>query len=137
MLERDLEREVIPYCQEHGVGVIPYFPLAGGFLTGKYREGQPPPSGSRGESSTYVQGYMTPPNYAKLEKLISWAEAHNHTMTELAHAWLLAQPMVASVISGVTRVEQLVDNAKSADWSLTPDEVGEVNAILTVPEEQK
>lgn len=136
MLERDLEREVIPYCQEHGVGVIPYFPLAGGFLTGKYRQGQPPPPGSRGESSSYVQGYMTQANYAKLERLIAWAETRSHTMTELAHAWLLAQPIVASVISGVTRVEQVLDNVKSADWTLTPDEASEVNAILTESEEK-
>jgi aryl-alcohol dehydrogenase-like predicted oxidoreductase len=130
MLERRLEHEVIPYCAEHGVGVIPYFPLAGGFLTGKYREGQPAPAGSRGEDSPYVQGYMTPQNYAILEKLIAWAEAHDHTMVDLAQAWLLAQPAMCSVISGVTQVEQLEQNVKAAEWSLTAEEAAEVTAIL-------
>ncbi len=130
MLERHLEHEVIPYCAEHGVGVIPYFPLAGGFLTGKYREGQPAPAGSRGEDNARVQGYMTPQNYAILENLIAWAEARDHIMVDLAQAWLLAQPAMASVISGVTRVEQLQQNVKAAEWSLTPEEAAEVTAIL-------
>ncbi len=130
MLERDVEKEVIPYCIEDGVGFIPFFPLAGGFLTGKYKRGEAAPPGSRGESSGYVQQYMTDDNYTIVEKLSAWAEAHDHTMAELAHVWLLAQPMVCSVISGLTKLEQLQANAKAADWSLTPDEVAEVDAIL-------
>ncbi len=131
MLERELEREVIPYCLEHGVGLIPFFPLAGGFLTGKYWQGQPPPSGSRGESSAYVQGYMTPENHARVERLTAWAAAHEHSMAELAHAWLLAQPVVASVISGATRAEQVIENAKAGEWVLIGDEVKEVDDILS------
>jgi aryl-alcohol dehydrogenase-like predicted oxidoreductase len=133
MLERGLEQEVIPYCAEHGVGVIPYFPLAGGFLTGKYKHGQPAPAGSRGETSAYVQGYMTSQQYAKVDQLSAWAEAHGHSIGDLAHAWLLAQPQVCSVISGVTKLEQLNANLNSGDWALTPEEVTEVNAILTSP----
>ncbi|RMH00512.1 MAG: aldo/keto reductase [Chloroflexi bacterium] len=130
MLEREVEREVIPYCEAHGVGFIPYFPLAGGFLTGKYRRGEPAPPGSRGETSSYVQKYMTDDNYTKVEQLTAWAEARGHTMGELAHAWLLAQPQVCSVISGLTRLEHLQMNAQAADWSLSPKEVAEVNEIL-------
>jgi len=130
MLERDVEREVIPYCQEDGLGFIPYFPLAGGFLTGKYKRDEVAPTGSRGESSEYVQNYMTDENYTKVEKLTAWAEERDHTMAELAHVWLLAQPTVCSVISGLTKMSHLEANAKSADWSLTADELDEVNAIL-------
>jgi aryl-alcohol dehydrogenase-like predicted oxidoreductase len=130
MFERELQREMIPFCAAHGVGILPYFPLAGGFLTGKYRRGAPAPAGSRGESSAYVQAYMTDANYDKLEALESWAAARGHSLTELAHAWLLAYPQVSSVISGATGTEQLAANAKSAGWSLGAEELGEVNALL-------
>lgn len=130
MLERSVEQEVIPYCQAHGVGFIPYFPLAGGFLTGKYERDQGAPAGSRGETSRYVQQYMTDANYTKVEKLSAWAAGRDRSMVELAHAWLLAQPQVCSVISGLTKLSHLEQNVKAADWQLTPAEVGEVNAIL-------
>ncbi len=130
MLERDLEREMMPYCNAHNVGILPYFPLAGGFLTGKYKRGQAVPAGSRGEQSPYVQRYMVDANYDKVERLEAWANERGHTMAELAHAWLLAQPQVSSVISGATRLEQVQANAAAADWQLTPDEYEEVNAVL-------
>ena len=130
MLEREVENEVIPYCQEHNVGFIPYFPLAGGFLTGKYKRGEDAPVGSRGESSQYVQEYMTDANYDVVEKLTAWAEARDHTMAELAHAWLLAQPTVCSVISGLTKLEHLQANAKASDWELSVDEIAKLNEIL-------
>jgi aryl-alcohol dehydrogenase-like predicted oxidoreductase len=130
MFERDIERELIPYCNAHRVGILPYFPLAGGFLTGKYKRGQPAPAGSRGEDSSYVQGFMTDANYARVEQLTAWAEARGHTMGELAHAWLLAQPQVSSVISGATSLSQVQANVKAAHWQLTPDELKEVNAVL-------
>ena len=130
MMEREVEREVIPYCSAHNVGFIPYFPLAGGFLTGKYKRDEAAPTGSRGESSKYVQNYMTAVNYDKIEKLSAWAEARDHTMVELAHAWLLAQPQVCSVISGATKLSQIEANAQSADWQLTPEETAAVTAIL-------
>ena len=130
MLERDVEKEVIPYCQEHNVGFIPFFPLAGGFLTGKYKRDEGAPAGSRGERSPYVQKYMTDANYDIVEKLSAWAQERDHTMNELAHAWLLAQPTVCSVISGLTKMEHLQANAKAGEWQLTADEVGEVTAVL-------
>ena len=130
MVERSIEQELVPYCNAHHVGILPYFPLAGGFLTGKYRRGQPAPPGSRGEGSAYVQQYMTDTNYDKVEHLADWAQARDHTMGELAHAWLLAQPQVSSVISGATSVEQVQQNARAADWRLTAAELAEVNAVL-------
>ncbi len=130
MLERDVERELTSYCQAFGVGILPYFPLAGGFLTGKYQEGQPPPPGTRGESSPYVQRYFKPENFARVRILSEWAAARGHTMAELAVAWLLARPMVASVIAGTTKVEQVEANIKAGEWGLTPDDVAEVNKVL-------
>ena len=130
MLERGVEREVLPYCEAHGVGFVPYFPLAGGFLTGKYKRGQPAPPGSRGESNRYVQGYMTDANHDVLEQLTAWADERGRRMNELAHAWLLTQPQVCSVISGATRVEHVKSNAKAADWHLVAEELGNINAVL-------
>jgi aryl-alcohol dehydrogenase-like predicted oxidoreductase len=130
MLERDVEREVLPYCRAFKVGFVPYFPLAGGFLTGKYKRGQPAPPGSRGESNSYVQQYMTEANYDKIEQLSAWAAARNRGLNELAQAWLLAQPQVCSVISGATKLEQVFSNVKAADWVLTTAELEEVNAML-------
>ena len=131
MLERAIEKELIPACEYFGVGILPYFPLAGGFLTGKYQEGQPAPEGSRGESSEYVQRYMTPENYAILNRLTAFAQERQHTINELAHAWLLAQPMVSSVISGATKVAHVQANAAAGDWMLTPEEIATLKEILT------
>ena len=92
MLKRGVEREVLPYCRTHNVGFVPYYPLAGGFLTGKYEMGKPPPAGSRGESVRNVQELMTEKNYHRVGKLTAWAKDHGRGVNELAQAWLLAQP---------------------------------------------
>jgi aryl-alcohol dehydrogenase-like predicted oxidoreductase len=130
MFERGIEQEIVPASQSFGIGILPYFPLAGGFLTGKYRQDQPAPEGSRGESSEYVQRYMTPDNFARLEKLEAFAGDHGRTINELAHAWLLAQPQISSVISGATSVEQVQANAASWDWELSQADLELVNGIL-------
>lgn len=130
MFERGVEREVLPFCQADGVGFIPYFPLAGGFLTGKYRQGQSAPPGTRGENSAYVQQYMSEAGYRAVEALTSWAEQRERSSTELAIAWLLAQPQVCTVIAGVTRLAQLEQNVKAADWVLSAAEMEDVNGIL-------
>ena len=131
LFEREIEKELIPVCDYFNVGILPYFPLAGGFLTGKYKEGQPAPQGSRGESSEYVQRYMTSENYAKLAALTAFSEERDHTINELAHAWLLAHPMVSSVISGATKVEHVKTNAASSDWVLSSDDMSTVNGIIS------
>lgn len=130
MLERYVERDVLPYCQAHNVGFVPYYPLAGGFLTGKYRRHQPPPAGSRGESNANVQKYMTAAYYDVIEQLTAWAAQHGRGLNELAQAWLLAQPQVCSVISGATRLEHVLNNAKAATWNLSDSDVQAVNAVL-------
>jgi aryl-alcohol dehydrogenase-like predicted oxidoreductase len=130
MLERGIEAELVPYCKVFGVGILPYFPLAGGFLTGKYKRGQPAPKGSRGESSSYVQKYMTEAGYTLAEQLARFAEARRRSLTELALAWLLAQPQIACVISGATAPEHVAANVTAADWALSVEELNEINAIL-------
>jgi aryl-alcohol dehydrogenase-like predicted oxidoreductase len=132
LLEREIERELIPYCRWAGLGVLPYFPLAGGFLTGKYRRGEPPPAGSRGERSPYVKEYLTEANFDILDRLRAFAEAHGQTLPALAFAWLLAEPTVSSVIAGATSPEQVAANAAAGQWRLTPEERAKVNALLDV-----
>lgn len=130
MLEREVERELIPYCRFTNIGILPYFPLAGGFLTGKYKRGQPAPSGSRGEKSTYVQKYLTDANFDRLDKLAAFASARGRTVHALAFAWLLGQPQLASVIAGATSPEQISANAAAGEWRLSAEELAEVRALL-------
>lgn len=130
LLERDVEHEVLPCCEALGVGFVPYRPLAGGFLTGKYRRGEPAPAGSRGETSESVQRYMRDAFYDKIEGLEAWAAERGRGPNELAQAWLLAQPQVCSVISGVTSVDQLIKNANAAGWVLSDEDLRAVDAIV-------
>ena len=130
MIKRSVEREVLPYCRAHRVGFVPYYPLAGGFLTGKYEQGKAPPPGSRGESSAAVQELMTEKNYEKVRRLTTWANAHGRGVNELAQAWLLAQPQVCSVISGATKVDHVLSNVKAAGWQLTATEIKELGVVL-------
>jgi aryl-alcohol dehydrogenase-like predicted oxidoreductase len=130
LLRRDVEREVLPYCRAHQVGFIPYYPLAGGFLTGKYEQGKPAPPGSRGATARNVQEFMTEANYNRVSRLANWGKARGRGVNELAQAWLLAQPPVCSVISGATKAEQVISNVKASDWQLTAEELKEVDEIM-------
>lgn len=130
LLEREIEKELVPYCRYAGIGILPYFPLAGGFLTGKYRRGEPAPAGSRGERSPYVQKYLTDAHFDRLEKLQAFAAERGRSLHALAYAWLLAEPRVASVISGATTPEQVTANAAAGEWRLTAEEYAQVRAVL-------
>jgi aryl-alcohol dehydrogenase-like predicted oxidoreductase len=130
MLSRGVEREILPYCRAHKVGFVPYYPLAGGFLTGKYEPGKPAPAGSRGESARNVQELMVEHNYHTVTRLSAWAKAHGRGVNELAQAWLMAQPSVCSVITGAKNLEQLTSNVKAADWHLTAEQLREIDTIL-------
>jgi aryl-alcohol dehydrogenase-like predicted oxidoreductase len=130
MLKRGVEREILPYCRVQNVGFVPYYPLAGGFLTGKYEFGRPPPPGSRGESVKLVQNLMTEGNYHLVARLSAWAKGHGRGVNELAQAWLLAQPKVCSVITGAKKVEHVTSNVKAADWHLTAEQLQEIEGIL-------
>ena len=123
-MNRDAEADVLPQCERSGVAFIPYYPLASGLLTGKYRRGQPLPKGTRlGEGNDE----LSDENLSIVEELIHFAESKRHTLLELAIGWLLAHPVVASVIAGATKPEQVRSNA--ADWKLTSDERAAVDAL--------
>jgi aryl-alcohol dehydrogenase-like predicted oxidoreductase len=130
MLERNVEREILSYCRAYNVGLVPYFPLAGGFLTGKYRRGEPAPPGSRGEVSKSVDRYMNKACFDKIERLETWAAEHGRGLNELAQAWLMAQPKVCSVISGATQLEHVLSNVKAANWKLTEGDLEEIDNML-------
>ena len=126
LFERQIEQELVPCCKAHGVGVIPWGPLAGGFLTGKYRRGEKTtPAEGETQSKAYTElysGVITEANWDRLEKLKAFAETRGHTVSDLAIAWLLAHPWVPSVIAGATKPEQLNANLVGASWKLTPEE---------------
>jgi len=130
LLKRDAEADVLPECVRLALAFLPYFPLANGLLTGKYRRGRPFPQGSRGESG-WGPKVFTEENLDQVESLAKFAESRGHTLLELAFSWLQAQPAVASVIAGATSVDQIRANAAAANWDLTKSDLAEVDSILS------
>ena len=131
LLIRDVvERELSGAMQKYGLGLLPFFPLASGALTGKYRRNQPKPHGARLSAATPLAGrFLSETNLDIIENLAQFCETRNHSMLELAFSWLLAKPQVSSVIAGATMPEQIEANAKAADWALTADEVAEIDKL--------
>jgi aryl-alcohol dehydrogenase-like predicted oxidoreductase len=129
LLHREPEGDVIPECERAGVAFVPYFPLASGLLTGKYRQGQDAPAGSRLDSGR-GDSLLTEHNLTVVQDLIAFSERRGHTILELAFSWLLARSTVASVIAGATSPEQARSNAGAAGWRLTDAELTEVDSIL-------
>jgi aryl-alcohol dehydrogenase-like predicted oxidoreductase len=129
LLNREVEESVVPAAEAAGLGVVPYFPLASGLLTGKYRRNAPFPEGTRLARQERFAAAATDENFDRVEAYEAFAEAQGHTLTELAIAWLLAQPTVASVIAGATRPEQVAANVAAAGWTLSPEEAAEVVAL--------
>ena len=130
LVARNIEREMLPAIERHGMGELPYFPLASGLLTGKYRVGQPAPSGSRlAQKQALADKYHTAANLEKAAHLDQFATKRGHTLLELAFSWLLARTTVASVIAGATKPEQIEKNAKAAGWELSAEELAEIDRI--------
>jgi len=127
LLVREAERDVLPACRRLGISLIPYFPLASGLLTGKYRRGQPAPPGTRLASREQV---ASDERFDLLEALEEYARPRGLTMLELAIGALLARPEVASVISGATKPEQVQANASAATWSPSQDDLAELERVL-------
>jgi aryl-alcohol dehydrogenase-like predicted oxidoreductase len=123
LLKRDIEKDVVPAARRLGMSIVPYFPLASGLLTGKYRRGEEFPEGTRLASSSYFAGIATDENFEYVEKLTDYAKSLGHSILELAIAWLLAQDGVPSVIAGATSPEQVKANAGAAAWHLTAQEL--------------
>ena len=130
LLRRHVELETLPFCREFNFGFLPYFPLSGGFLSGKYQPGQPAPEGTRGAAgSPVIKNSRTERNEALLDKLTGFAKQRGHTVLELAIAWLLAEPAVTSVIAGTSSQEQIEQNVAAEAWRLSSEEKAEVDAI--------
>jgi aryl-alcohol dehydrogenase-like predicted oxidoreductase len=130
LLHREPEKDVLPECERLGLAFLPYFPLANGLLTGKYRRGQPAPEGSRGRDS-WGPKVFTDKNLALVESLTQFAASRGHTILELAISWLAARPVVASVIAGAKSPEQVRANAGAAGWRLSAEELAGVEAIIS------
>jgi len=129
MMHREPEKDVIPECKRLGMSFIPYFPLANGLLTGKYRKGKPLPANSRG-GDAWGPAVFSDQNLDIVENLITFAGANKHTLLELAISWLAAQEVVVSVIAGSKSVAQVKQNAVAGSWKLTRDELKAVDSIL-------
>ena len=130
VLVRGVEAELIPALQAEGMGLLPYFPLASGLLTGKYKRGAAAPDDTRfAKAPALKDRYVTPRNEDIVEKLQAFAQARSHSMLELAFSWLACRPQVSSVIAGATRVEQVEQNVKAIGWTLSEEEMAEVDQI--------
>jgi aryl-alcohol dehydrogenase-like predicted oxidoreductase len=131
LLMRDAERELLPMMQAHGISLLPYYPLASGALTGKYRRNVAMPEGARltVHGARYGDRFLNDTNWPIVEAMQTFAEARGHTLLELAFSWLAARPCVASIIAGATRPEQLKANVRAATWALSEEELHEVDRI--------
>ena len=129
LFHRDPEKDILPECEQKGIGFLPYFPLANGLLTGKYRLGQPFPEGTRLQSPRGAE-LLTEKNLKIVEGLIAFAESRGHTLLELAFSWLTSQSVIASVIAGATSPAQVRANAAAANWQFTKSDFDEVDRIL-------
>jgi aryl-alcohol dehydrogenase-like predicted oxidoreductase len=130
MLKRDDEREVLPECERLNIAYLPYFPLASGLLTGKYRQNQPLPQGTRISNNPQPSRWLNDENLAVVDKLIEFSESRGHSILELAFSWLLARPIVASVIAGAMTADQIHANVGAASWKLTSADLSEIDTIL-------
>jgi len=132
LLVRGIETALVPEVEKEGMGVLPYFPLASGLLSGKYEQGKDIPAGTRfARMGRFGEAYMTEENWRIVGGLTAFAKSKGHTILDLAFAWLLAHPWLPSVIAGATRPEQVEQNAKAASWKLSSADVAEVNRITT------
>ncbi len=139
MVHRADEADVLPLCLELGIAYLPYFPLASGLLTGKYRRGEEPAEGTRLQrwgSDRYealrdlAKGLQSEENFHQVDVLTAWAKERDHTILDLAFAWLLSNSVISSVIAGATNVDQVRANAGAGDWVLTQEEVDDVTSLL-------
>jgi aryl-alcohol dehydrogenase-like predicted oxidoreductase len=132
LLHREPERAVLGVCEELGIAFLPYFPLASGLLTGKYRQGREAPAGTRIADMEYFKRSVTPERLERVEALAQFAESRGRRLLDLAISWLVMRPEVASVIAGATSADQVKRNALAATWRLSVEELAELDAIVPV-----
>ena len=130
LVVRHHEQDLMPAMREYGMGLLPYFPLASGLLTGKYKRNVPMPEDARlTKTARLADRYLTDKNWAIAEKLEDFATARGHTILELAFSWLLSRAPVSSVIAGATKPEQIAANVAAGGWMLTPEDLVEIDGI--------
>ena len=133
LLVRDIERELVPAMEKHGLGLLPFFPLAGGLLTGKYQRNAPMPQGARlTNAKNMADRYMTEAGWGAVEGLSAFAAKHGKTLLDLAFSWFLAKKPVTSVIAGATKPEQLEQNVRAAEWKLSAADLAEIDKLAPV-----
>ena len=132
LLHREPEKEVLAECEREGLAFLPYFPLASGMLTGKYRMGQPLPENAR--LSNGRPRFVNDRNLGIVEELINFAAFRGHSLLELVFSWLLTRPAVASVIAGATSPEQVRANVQAAGWHLGPADLAEIDKLAPAGE---
>jgi aryl-alcohol dehydrogenase-like predicted oxidoreductase len=133
MLERYVEREVLPLCEREGIGQVVFSPLAQGILTGKYKPGQQPQQGTRAadpQSNTFMQDLMNDKVLTAVQKLQTLAQQHGYTLAQMALAWVLRKPIVSAAIIGASRPQQVEENAKASEITLTGDLLHRIDEIL-------
>ena len=131
LLHREPDQGVLAECERLGLAFLPYYPLASGVLSGKYRQGAQPPGGTRLATNTdWARRFLTERNLAVAGALQAWAAARGHTLLELAVSWLLARPAVSSVIAGASSPAQVKANAAAGGWRLTPGDLGEIDQVM-------
>jgi aryl-alcohol dehydrogenase-like predicted oxidoreductase len=132
LLVRDIERELLPAISAHGVGLLPFFPLASGLLTGKYRRNTAmPPDARLTVMSRFADRFLTPEHWQTVERLQDFCAGRGHSLLELAFSWLGSRPQVASIIAGATEPAQVEQNAKALSWKLTPEDLAEIDRLTT------
>jgi aryl-alcohol dehydrogenase-like predicted oxidoreductase len=139
LVARGIERDLLPVMRARDLGLLPYFPLAGGLLTGKYRKGEAPPAGTRFACTPkFFKYHGTDANFAIAEKMQAFAAARGRTALELAFSWLAARPQVASIIAGATSAEQVEQNVAAGGWTLDTAEISEIDDFTwAVPSQAK
>ncbi|MSO97957.1 MAG: aldo/keto reductase [Rhodospirillaceae bacterium] len=137
LLSRDIEAELAPACMAHGVGILPYFPLESGMLTGKYKRGEKPAEGTRyaawSSRGAMANRFFGDDRFAKIEPLQALCAQYGHSMLDMAMGWLLSKPYVSSVIAGATKPEQLEQNVKAGEWRPSPEEAAKIDEISPPP----
>ncbi|MGE3645510.1 MAG: aldo/keto reductase [Beijerinckiaceae bacterium] len=132
LLNRAIEAELIPAMLDNGLGLLPFYPLASGMLTGKYRRGEQPAPDTRFGKPGFRNLHLNDENFAKVEELERFCADRGKTLLELAFSWLACQPVVSSVIAGATKPEQIAAIVKAASWKLSANEMAEIDRICPV-----
>ncbi len=130
LLDRDVEADLVPFCRAHGIGIVPYYPLASSLLSGKFRRGDPIPTEVRGMRLPVILKHLNPGTFETIWRLDAFAKELGHSLSEMAIAWLLSHSEVPSVIAGASKPEQVEANVAACEWKLSADELKGIEGIL-------